>query len=89
MGSSSLYLKSGGVYNTENMKPLDLHLFRPEYQEFPPTIFQNRLYREIRTQKETPFWVYKRNKRMRKQAINEEMLMQIQKEALELTSDVN
>lgn len=82
-------LKSSGIYNTENMKPLDLHVLRPEYQEFPPTIFRNRLYREIRTQKETPFWVYKRNKRMRKIAINEEMLAQIQKEASELTSDLN
>jgi len=61
-------LKAGGLY--EKAKPLELRKKRPEYEAFPEKIFSDRVFRERRKQIETPFWVDKRNKAMRKKTVD-------------------
>ena len=76
-------MKPGGVYSN-NMKPLTLRAFRPEYQAFPKKVFGDRLYREHRRKTETSFWVHKRNKKMRKRTIENDMEALIIHEASEV-----
>lgn len=80
-------MKPGGLYNNPDMKPSELRELRPEYQRFPKKVFQDRLFREHRKQKETPFWVHKRNKKMRKKAIDHEIQALVVQEASQLYSD--
>ena len=58
---------------SQNRKPKELYKLRPEYQRFPEAVFRNRYYRERRKQTEQPFWVLKRNNRMRKKTTENEM----------------
>ena len=65
-------MEEGGIYSSNaDMKPKELHALRPEYQQFPIKVFRDRLFREHRKQTETPFWVHKRNKRMRKKTVQD------------------
>jgi hypothetical protein len=38
----------------ETMKPADLQQSRPEYQPFPPKVFRNHIYQEIKSRKKHP-----------------------------------
>ena len=48
------------------MKPKQLRLKRPEYQQFPLHKFRPHIYQETRREKETPYWTYKKAKKERK-----------------------
>ena len=63
---------AGGDNNRGIKKPKELRAMRPEHQDFPPEIFRNRYYRQLRTNKEKPFWVHERNRKMRKQTLQME-----------------
>jgi hypothetical protein len=41
-----------GLHKT--MTPMELHLSRPEYQEFPLKVFRNHIYQEIKSRKKHP-----------------------------------
>ena len=55
-----------------NMLPIDLRETRPEYLKFEKHIFRDILYAEVRKQTGEAFWVYKRNKKMRKKTVAQE-----------------
>ena len=45
------------------MKPKELWNTRKEYKEFPLNVFRNHVNQEKRAQRETPYWIVKRNKK--------------------------
>jgi hypothetical protein len=46
-----------------SMKPKELWKTRKEYKEFPLYVFRNHVHQEKRAQRETPYWIVKRNKK--------------------------
>ena len=44
-----------------DMKPWELYLSRPQYQEFDHKVFRKHIYQEIRKQKGQQYWLPKRN----------------------------
>jgi hypothetical protein len=80
-------LKDGGIYKNGTMKPSDLRNLRPEYNEFPPDVFRSRIYRELRREKEGTFWQHKRNKKMRKKAVDAEVRAITSRESAKSTAD--
>ena len=54
------------------MLPRNFRETRQEYHSFPLRIFRDRLYAEVRKQTGEAFWVYRRNKKMRKNRVEEE-----------------
>jgi hypothetical protein len=63
-GSAAQQLLKQDVRNKrhERLTPDLLHLARPEYLEFDYNKFRKHLHQELRTQTETPYWIYKRMK---------------------------
>lgn len=63
-GSAAQQLLKADVRNKRNerLTPDMLHLSRPEYLVFELNIFRKHLHQELRTQTETPYWIYKRMK---------------------------
>jgi hypothetical protein len=47
----------------ERLHPSLFYLARPEYQQFEYQIFRKHIHQELRSSIETPYWIYKRNKR--------------------------
>ena len=48
----------------ERLKPDFLYLARQEYQEFDYNKFCKHLHQELRSQTETPYWIYKKMKKL-------------------------
>lgn len=45
----------------DTMKPKELWNTRKEYKEFPLDVFRNHVHQEKRAQRESPYWIVKRN----------------------------
>jgi len=48
------------------MKPKQLHKIRPEYQEWPLTIFHDHIHQELRSGMERPYWLAKQQEKLEK-----------------------
>jgi hypothetical protein len=55
------------------MKPAALYTTRPEYQVFPLDVFRDHVHQELRSQRERPYWLHKKEQR-KKQARGENIL---------------
>jgi hypothetical protein len=47
---------------TDSHKPTELHKTRPEYQDFPLTIFRNHINQELRSRMEKNCWMNRKKK---------------------------
>jgi hypothetical protein len=47
----------------EQMRPKEMWLFRPEYQEFGLKTFRDHIHQELRSERETNYWLVKRKKK--------------------------
>eukprot|EP00980_Cylindrotheca_fusiformis_P020426 scaffold7476_cov68-Cylindrotheca_fusiformis.AAC.3 len=48
----------------EQLHPSFLYLSRPEYQKFDYQVFRKHIHQEARSARETPYWTYKKAKRV-------------------------
>lgn len=69
-GSAAQKLLKEDVSNKlqEAMKPRELRLTRPEYQEFPLKVFRDHVQQEIRERKERPYWMARAAKKKKEKA---------------------
>lgn len=48
-----------------HMKPKILYIYRPEYQVFPLSVFRDHVHQELRSQRERPYWMHKKQQKKR------------------------
>ena len=63
------------LLKAKKMKPIKLWESRPEYKDFPLSIFCKHIYQERAKKLARPFWQYKRNKDAMKQVEEAQELM--------------
>jgi hypothetical protein len=59
----------------KDMTPLQLHGTRLAYQAFPSDVFRKHIQQEVRSGKETPYWLNKKAAKKRKEKMHEAELV--------------